>query len=178
MDEPVISRLSVIEALHLLVISTVVIGIGLLPWLILSGPLSQSYHQSEWPTVQGSVLTADTTYDPGDFRGGGPEYWGLEVGFHYEVDSVRYADKQAWRIRGDKIEAEQRVLRYASGTPVQVYYNPKKPSSAVVVPGGQGHWVFMVEAGGAIFILAGVAPLGFGVWIVVRGWVRWLRQQL
>ena len=148
------------------------ISAGFLPWFFLMGPGSEQHGRSEWPTVQGTVLSSEISIDVAEIT----VFWGLAVSFFYEVEGVGYTGEQDWRATGGEPEAEREKRNYAPGKAVTVYHNPVNPSSAVVEQKGLEHWVYMVVAFGSLFGLAGVAVLCMGVGTVILGGVRRLRR--
>lgn len=115
----------------------VLIGLGVLPWLFVSGPFSDRHLQTRWPTVQGNVLNTGLRCGPcSDDR------WNLIVVFGYELEDSPYIGEQEWFVGTGTPElpvgsrppdaALAEKLRYPRKAAVPVHYNPADHSQAVV----------------------------------------------
>jgi hypothetical protein len=117
--------------------------------------------RSQWPTAQGKVTSFDLD---GEITGGDNVM--ADVGFTYSVDGVQYRSRQKWNVGeeffgsepGEAIAARR---KYSQGAGVRVYYNPDRPSQAVLEPNAIDfdwrHYPY-----GLVFF-AGLGLLGFGL---------------
>lgn len=90
----------------------------------------------DWPTVTGQVVDATASAVAGTQVGLG---WRVQVSYEYEVDErkfagdrLRFSRRLGGRTQG---QAEQAVVSYAPGGPIEVYYDPEQPARSVLVPG-------------------------------------------
>ena len=139
-------------------------GVGLVVWG--QNVLAKSKASMEWPTVQGTVRSAEVlqekerdrssstrreriTYRPDivyDFEVNGTAYSGARVGVLHVASSNRG-------------KADGVVARYPVGSEVTVFYDPGDPQTAVLEP-GVSWFSYMPVVGGGVFILAGIVMLG------------------
>ena len=114
--------------------------------------------QSEWPTVQGTVVASEVWCQKYPAE---PclDNWYLAVEYTYAVEGVAYSDKQEWSwvTPGGEQIAKDAELKYAPGTVATVHYDPTSPGNGVLQPGRIGDLVFIVG-------LAGLAGALMGVW--------------
>ncbi|NDY95428.1 DUF3592 domain-containing protein [Wenzhouxiangella limi] len=99
--------------------------------LLLAGQQSH-----DWPTVTGEVVDATVTALAGTQVGLG---WRVQISYDYEVDDrsftgsrLRFSRRLGGRTRD---QAEQAVVSYVPGGPIEVHYDPEQPARSVIVPG-------------------------------------------
>jgi len=87
----------------------------------------------KWPNVNGAILQSMVVAQA---QGRGRAYV-PRVSYEYEIDGISYSgtaitvcDSSLGRAWSQKI-----VDRYPGGAPVKIYYNPEKPSDALLEPG-------------------------------------------
>jgi len=138
-------------------------AVGILA-LILSS-LREAAAMKRWPVARGRVLSSkveEFRADAGSGNFGGSRgrmtLYRAVVVYEYEVDGKVF--------RGDRIAqspgmsrgvadfAEKVVQRYASGSAVDVRFNPKRPGEAVLEPRVPKAWVFAFLIDVALLILA------------------------
>lgn len=147
--------------------AVVLIGLGLLPWLFVSGPLSKRHLQPQWPTVQGNVVSSRLRCEPCS-----EDRWNLEVEFVYEVEDSLYSGEQEWFVGTGTPElpvgsrppsaALTEKLSHPPGAVVPVFYNPADHSEAVIKPGrGSASSIEFVGLGFILSVI-GVVSLLFG----------------
>ncbi|MDX1995285.1 MAG: DUF3592 domain-containing protein [bacterium] len=99
----------------------------LLFWLI--GRLRFAGQRGAWRQTTGRVLRADVMDD-------GDNGYYPQVVYEYMVDGKRYeADRMAPGLtltQGSRARIEQQIQAYPPGKTVTVYYNPRRPSQAVL----------------------------------------------
>ncbi len=95
---------------------------------------------TSWPSVKGRIL--DSWGAPtGNSRGTRPRRYGLRLRYEYRVDGARHEGTRVTLLSRRVLTTSSRqevrdILRsnYKAGEPVAVYYDPEKPSRAVLVP--------------------------------------------
>ena len=97
----------------------------------------QALRAARWPTVQGRVLSAELEDGPSMGRFIPVASYRAVVTYAYEVAGQEFTSKRVFF--GDEVPqtgdgARDRVRTYSSGTVVQVWYDPRNPSSAVLEP--------------------------------------------
>jgi hypothetical protein len=142
----------------------ILIGVGLLAVALVQA--RQTIRVARWPTVTGRVVSAALEDGP-------PRGRPIPVASHRAVVSYAYevAGKEwvAHRVFvGDEQfrpgdEARDRVRKYEPGSVVQVYYDPRDPSNAVLEP-------YAVWSETARWIVLAVASIG--VVFVAQCWAR------
>ena len=128
--------------------------------------LREAAAMKRWPVAKGRVLSSkveEYRADAGPSNFGGPHgrvvLYRPVVVYEYEVDGQHF--------RGDRIAqspglnrgvpdfAEKTVQRYASGSTIDVRFNPKRPSESVLEPRVPRAWLLAVAIAVALLILAG-----------------------
>lgn len=123
--------------------------------LIARGVASRS-----WPTAEGSVLGAAVEREPASVGPGGRAYhlFSPAVEYEYEVRGERYSCSTvsaADMSTTNAARAERIAERYAPGSRVTVYYNPRRPGQAVLEPGAAaGAWLPLLVGAGMFAISA------------------------
>lgn len=85
-----------------------------------------------WPTTSGTVLSSRVSVSKSD---NGTSY-SPDISYSYEVNGFTYtADKVTFLSTGGRDGAESIVARYPVNAAIDVYYNPLRPSKAVLIPG-------------------------------------------
>jgi hypothetical protein len=132
-------------------------GVGILALAIAS--LREAAAMKRWPVAKGRVLTSKVE----EYKSGGGAKTRMTlfrpvVTYEYEVEGKRF--------RGDRIAqspgmnagvpdaAEQTARRYASGSTVEVHFNPKRPDESVLEPRVPRSWVFALVIAVAMLVLA------------------------
>jgi uncharacterized protein DUF3592 len=138
-------------------------GLAILVLIVLS--LREAAAMKRWPVAKGRVLSSkveEFRADAGAGNFGGPRgrltLYRPVVVYEYEVDGQRF--------RGDRIAqspgmhkgvadfAEKVAQRYASGSPVDVRFNPKRPKECVLEPRVPKAWLYALVIAVALLILA------------------------
>lgn len=105
-----------------------------------------------WPAVPGRIL--DSRVVKGVDQDGDMTT-NASVTYAYTVGGAALRGNQvSIGVRG----ARSSVAKYPAGTDVQVFYDPAKPSSAVLEPGGSGAAVILIIA---IVVIVGGITMGF-----------------
>jgi hypothetical protein len=117
------------------VLAAAVVGVII---MVLSIDNCSGETKAQWPVVNGAVIGSNASESssndeaPSVMLGTSDENWTVVVSFEYAVNNVRYTGLQLWA--ANESEARSQETRYSKGAVASVYYNPKKPSSAVVEP--------------------------------------------
>jgi hypothetical protein len=111
------------------VVACILIGLALL----LAGLYQRKKLEScaNWPQVMGTIRKAEVFRDPGPDSNG----YFVRVLYDYSVDGAPYEGKKvgfADRAYVRKKSAEDVAERYTLNSSVPVYFNPEKPSEAVL----------------------------------------------
>ncbi|MFP4276087.1 MAG: DUF3592 domain-containing protein [Wenzhouxiangella sp.] len=100
------------------------------------GLLLAGRDSSSWPTTMGTVTEA--TARPLAGVQVGPA-WRVRLAYAYQVDGssftgdrLRFSRRLGGRTRA---QAEQALVSYVPGGPIEVHYDPEDPSRSVIVPG-------------------------------------------
>ena len=114
--------------------------------------LKVSRESGTWPTTQGRITMArlDTT------RSNNRTKYSPRLNYTYTVAGTRYTGHNVSAVTSytSRSRAQTVLSRYPAGSVVTVHYNPAKPSSAVLEPGGSGQALLIMGFGVICFILA------------------------
>jgi hypothetical protein len=140
-------------------------GFGLMMLVLMFSSLREAAAMKRWPVARGRVLSSkveEYRTDAGSSNFGGPRarltLYRPVVVYEYEVDGQRF--------RGDRIAqspgmnkgvpdfAQKVVQRYASGSAVDVRFNPKRPGESVLEPRVPKAWIFALVIAVALLILS------------------------
>jgi hypothetical protein len=136
---------------------------GLIVLAILVASLREAAAMKRWPVAKGRVLSSrvEAYRDvAGSSRSGGARMtlYRPVVRYEYEAAGRRYEGdritQSAGLNRGTPEFAEQTVRRYASGSAVDVRYNPRRPGESVLEPRVPRSWVLALAIGLALLGLA------------------------
>lgn len=130
--------------------------------------LARARASRRWPSVSGQVVRSEvvsreqTDTEPGTIHiGRRPRVYSVALEYAYEVDGTTLKSKRvAFTDSFTKSEGqcEKIAARYPVGSPVTVYYDPEKPTKAVLDRAtGCGPLLFFGV--GSLFFLGGVAAL-------------------
>src|SRR2546429_5127182 len=113
----------------------ILIGVALLIVAIVQA--RRAVRLARWPTVTGRIVNAAVEDGPPRGRPIPVASHRAVVTYVYEVEGKEWESHRVFM--GDEQfrtgdDARDRVRRYEPGTPVQVYYDPQNPSSAVLEP--------------------------------------------
>lgn len=119
-----------------------------------------------WPTVEGKVLVATVDMSVStDSDGDTSRTYTPRVVYEYLVGGQQYSSDQVtigatWNYPSQARAAAK--LKYEAGQRVSVYYNPEKPSQAVLEPGStRGAWGTLLI--GIVFFAGGIAVTIFNM---------------
>lgn len=147
-----------------IVFMIVICAVGVLfMYKAVSGRLKSNKAKS-WPTVPGRVLTSEVIEDR--FRnatGKASIAYVPDVTFEYNVNGTSYTSKNVifGETTYDYLTASRICEKYAVDTTPPVYYNPERPSEAVLAPWStEGARSFIP---GIFFIVAGLLVGLFGI---------------
>ncbi len=119
-----------------------VVGVGIFSWGI--GTLLKAQKSSNWPSTSGLIVfsgvkSKDSKKHPSDKAfDAAPTSYQAAIKYKYAVNGKVYTGDTLYF--GDigirtRSRAEKIVLRYPKGEKVPVFYDPKKPKTAVLMPG-------------------------------------------
>ena len=147
------------------VVALVCGGFGLAMLVLVCSSLREAAAMKRWPVARGRVLSSKVEKyraDAGSANFGGSRgrmtLYRPAVVYEYEVDGQRF--------RGDRIAqspgmnrgvadfAEKVAQRYATGTAVDVRFNPKRPGESVLEPRVPKAWIFASLIAVALLLLA------------------------
>lgn len=113
-----------------------------------------------WPSVRGKIVTC-RLHAMGDSEE--PDKWRVEVAYEYEVGGVPYTGTTVAPGQDFVTVSGRSSLMVADRFPlhsmVPVYYDPEKPSRALLEPGETKHALAMVGVGVLLGIVGLVAAL-------------------
>jgi hypothetical protein len=140
-------------------------GFGLVMLVLVVSSLREAAAMKRWPVAKGRVLSSKVEEyrdDAGSGNFGGARarmtLFRPVVTYEYEVDGQRY--------RGDRIAqspgmnkgvadfAAAVVQRYASGSAIDVRFNPRRPKESVLEPRVPKAWIFVAMIAIALLALA------------------------
>ena len=123
-----------------------VVGGGLIYGSIVNGRKAQASLQ--WPSVPGTVLYSqlvrDSTSGSGDV-----ETFSPVITYTYIVNGQGL---QCSRVNFSGTKSKKQLATYPKGIPVQVYYDPQQPTTAVLEKGGSTK----------VMLFVGIAVIAFG----------------
>jgi len=118
---------------------------------------AQSQASAAWPSVSGTVLSAELVENGYSRRG---KKYKAVVRYSYAVNDAPYnGERIAFDGYGSSFTPNQVVEKYAAGTTHPVYYDPANPSEAVLEKGvtASNYILPIVAAVAALGGLAGLA---------------------
>ena len=130
--------------------------------------LAQASASSGWPSTSGTVISCQAKKVHGKRTGrarkkgrSGSRYY-VDIQYQYSVDGTKYVgDKVSLgTVKRTLSQAKQKAAGYPVGTQVDVFYDPAKPSVAILEPGVEIS-IFTFVVIGAFFILVGVGLAGY-----------------
>jgi hypothetical protein len=104
--------------------------------VVLSWDLTISLASTKWPRVEGKILASSVEVEGGEYP-----YYTAKIAYQYLVDGQTYrSDKVRCSFWSSSFKGRARRIAdaYRPGDPVAVFYDPAKPSRAVLRPGGGG----------------------------------------
>lgn len=121
--------------------------------------LANGIASRRWPSTGGHVIRATAEYQTQD--GGDTTICVPRVDYRYAVSGQEYVGNQisVRRFRTRRVDVEAVLSKYPVGSRVVVYYDPAKPSAALLEPGAD------IQAG---------LPLAVGiVFMIVAAIIAW-----
>ena len=128
-------------------------GFGLVMLVLIVSSLREAAAMKRWPVARGRVLSSKVEQyrsDAGSGHFGGARarmtLYRAVVTYEYEVDDRRFRSERIAQSPGmDKgipDFAQRTAQRYATGTAVHVFYNPKRHGECVLEPRVPRSWIF------------------------------------
>ena len=115
---------------------------------------------NRWPSTNGRILMSDvSSHRSLNSSGTHTTIYEPKIQYEYTADGQRYQSDQLSysMVGGTSVEswAENIVDKYPQGSSVQVYYNPSKPSEAVIEhsSGGLGSVLVLILGGVELFLI-------------------------
>lgn len=120
--------------------------------------LNSGWTSEQWPSVAGTIVSSGVrAVSRRDSDGHSDTYYRVNIRYTYDVLDEEYVGSQ---IRfgamghNERSMATQEKRRYPPGKRVKVFYDPKKPSNAILIQGaGGGVWVSIGL--GSVFVVMG-----------------------
>lgn len=105
----------------------------------------------QWPTATGAILQSAQTY----VQAGNNSHYCADVTYQYDVNGTRYQSHRIslWNSDLSYNDPAGFVSSHPVGSEAMVYYDPRRPANAVLVPGGDDRFNKLVNGTGAIVIL-------------------------
>jgi hypothetical protein len=134
------------------------VGIFVLVWGFKN--LKHARTSVSWSSVSGMIVASDVEQMTSRTSSGGEEIrYVPRIRYEYKVDGIRYASGRisfgGRTLHKSPDAAEAELADFPVGKAVPVYHDPAAPSSSVLKPGVSGS-VYLVFAGGLLFILLGL----------------------
>jgi hypothetical protein len=141
---------------------TAIIGIlylllffSILYFLLVMAPLV--IYSKEWPQVTGKIIKNELKRRDaeGSIEGTRTTHYSAELEYLYPIKGKEFSSKKIKLFKNDIISRKfnQGILdKYPKGASVKVFYNPKKPSFAILETGG----------GARLLVIITLLILGFG----------------
>jgi hypothetical protein len=112
-------------------------------------------NSANWPSVQGKVTSAKVDSSSNSSTDSTDYY--VTVGYEYAVGEIKNASSFKTGSRSTHSDAEADLAKYAPGSEIAVFYDPKDPNSSTTSPGE-------IEFLGAVGLAAGLFFAGSGAW--------------
>ncbi|MDA3894799.1 MAG: DUF3592 domain-containing protein [Desulfobacteraceae bacterium] len=139
------------------------IAVGIMIALFAYSAHKTSVESKTWPTVNGNIIRSEieqhgsTTGEGPDKKTPAHEY--AKIAYQYTIDGQRYESTKI-SFSSSSENTRQIVSRYPKGKAIRVYYNPAKPTQAVLVPGNSGiNYVPYIFAGVLILLGMGMGSM-------------------
>ena len=143
------------------------VGVVYAGWMLARelGARGQSVESLHWPGVSGEITTSDRQYrSPGRRRS---ECTWAEICFRYAVADAPHASCRATFLKSCSASTAAGLMtQYPVGAEVTVFYDPRAPDEAVLVP-GSWHGEGRIQTDLLLLALFGVLS-AFGVWRLLR----------
>lgn len=164
-------KLTGFEMILLSVVFGVWIVLGTVGTVMFSQDLLSYQGSEKWPTTTGRITLTQVR---GSRSSKGTTSYYPEVTYSYQAEGRSYSSRQETVINrrmGSPSEAESYLNRnYAAGKPVTVYYKPRHPEIALLIPGvGFSDYAMTLLPGG--FVIIGAIAWGLS-------YRRWRRTRL
>lgn len=119
---------------------------SLAAYFIISGVFLQ-ISTSSYTTTTGQVVESKIVYETVRNERSIKEYVGiLSIVYSYNVNGTNYTGNRYFanhNVRDDEKWIKEYVKKHPKGSPLTIYYDPKKPSDAVLVKGLSGHDLYL-----------------------------------
>jgi hypothetical protein len=126
-----VNNTSFIECALILLVAGVIVGSGIFLLLVLR-KFRESKH---WPSTTGTIIHSSVESGFTNVGGGGALVVRPNVTYEYEVAGQKFTSSRLAIIEintANEESAREKADKYAPGQRVQVYYDPHKPSFAVL----------------------------------------------
>lgn len=112
-----------------------------------------------WPSTTGTITHSELAEEWEDLFCGSAYHSELKITYTYIVDGKKLQGKRVKLFAFSLATAQRYVIPYPLNSKVKVYYNPTKPSVAVLIPG--------LTTGMFALIIFGVALIISGVSLII-----------
>jgi hypothetical protein len=136
-------------------ISSLLIGSGLLAYGLYQRARLRA--SQSWPTVPGTIANAVLAKETSTDENGTSTSYHADVRYQYAVNGVAYTGKRIGFIRHSYIRhsrAQAELDRYPVNSTVQVFFDPEKPSDAILVREAPSSFLYI--GGGAVILALGL----------------------
>ncbi len=113
----------------------------------------RSLASKRWPQTQGRISDSHVSVGESD----GCRMYTPEIEYSYVVEGVSHRGTHIhyWQASASSRKwADRSIARYPTGACVPVFYDPQKPSEAVLVPGGGWSMLIIALGGASLLVLA------------------------
>jgi hypothetical protein len=134
------------QAIKVIYVIGLIFGVGLIFWG--ANRLQQQRASLQWPAVTGKIVHSELV-----FTRGRSSHDSADVTYNYTVNGTKHVSQQIslWSsdLRFCGGITERFVTDHATGSPVEVHYDPEHPETAVLVPGAyeMENWLLMGVGG-------------------------------
>jgi hypothetical protein len=109
----------------------------------------------QWPTTSGTIVHSERVYEPSRDN----SHYRADVTYSYQLNGARYMSHQIslWSADLDNYDEVNKVFvsNHQPGTAVDVYYDPKNPANAVLIPGANEKLNELLMGYGAFLAVVG-----------------------
>jgi hypothetical protein len=138
----------------LLIFGLVGAGLSYWGWTI----LQDARASATWPTAAGVVTSSEVDHST-DAEGG--DSYSPEVDYQYQVDGQTITNNQikfGENSYSSRRKAEEIAANYPLGQQVTVYYEPERPTNAVLEPGVSAGSYIVISIGALFLLISLIIP--------------------
>jgi len=142
------------RAIYLFYGIATVLGAAMICWQ--AAVLQKQEASFHWPVATGTILQSTRTYVSGS-----DSHYRADVFYSYKVDGTRYVSHQIslWSADLSSYDTQGFVASHPEGSETTVYYDPKHPGNAVLIPGADEKENEFVMAMGGLAIIGSIGGI-------------------